>query len=90
MASTDHHDLWPPDHGPYIRYEPDDAPPWTPRPPNPFDRIPPRDLFSAGVAPECHLCWQSDKTRDLVRWVMTNHGHTLAEALDDLWEMGGL
>ncbi len=28
--------------------------------------------------------------RDLVRWAMKNHGHTLAEALEDLSEAGGL
>jgi hypothetical protein len=31
------------------------------------------------------------RVRERVRWVMQNHGLTLAERqLDDLWEMGGL
>jgi hypothetical protein len=43
-------DLWPADDdGLWIPYEPGDAPAWTPRPSNPFQRIPPQDLFEAGV-----------------------------------------
>lgn len=90
---TEHHYLWAPDHGPWVRYEPDDPALLSlrpPRPSNPFDCIPPRDLFAAGVTPECLLAWQSDRTRDLVWWCMANHNLTLAEALDDLHEMGGL
>ncbi len=52
--------------------------------------IAPRDLFAAGVDPNCLLCWLSDKKRDLVWWCIANHNLTLAEALDDLHKMGGL
>jgi hypothetical protein len=82
-------DLWPEDPGPWIRFEPDDLalltlPP--PKPNNPFDCIPPEKLFAAGVTPECYLCWQSDRTRDIVWSCLRNHPKLdLATALIHIW-----
>ena len=85
------HDLWPADHGPWIVHDPATFVPPPPRPSNPFDHIPPQDLFNAGVTPECYLCWQTDKTRDIVRWAMKNHpGVTITDVLEELWWVGGL
>jgi hypothetical protein len=84
-------DLWPADDdSPWIPYEPGDAPAWTPRPSNPFQRIPPQDLLEAGATPECYLCWQSERTREIVRWAMKHYsGLTIADAVEELWEHGG-
>jgi hypothetical protein len=47
------------------------------------------EMFERGiVTPGRYLGWQTPKTRELVRWIMQDHGLTLAEALDD-W-FGGL
>jgi hypothetical protein len=51
----------------------------------------PAELFERGiVTPERYLGWQTPDTRELVRWLMQIYGHSLAEALDDLWWFGGL
>jgi hypothetical protein len=84
-------DLWPADHGLYIRYDPATFVPPPPRPSNPFDSIPPGDLFDAGVTPECYLCWQSERIRDIVRSAMKDHpGLTIADAVEELWWHGGI
>jgi hypothetical protein len=61
-----------------------------PRPSNPFDCIPPHDLFAADVKPECYPCWRDDRYRDLILWCVNNHGLTIVEAVEELWEAGGL
>jgi hypothetical protein len=48
-------------------------------------------LFERGiVTSERFLCWQTPRTREHVRWLMENYGHSLAEALGDLFWFGGL
>ena len=51
----------------------------------------PQQLFERGiVTPERYLGWQTSKTRERVWRLMQTYGHSLAEALDDLWWVGGL
>ncbi|MGA8696692.1 MAG: hypothetical protein WB689_23220, partial [Xanthobacteraceae bacterium] len=40
------HDLWPADHGPWIAHDLATFVPPPPRPSNPFDHIPPQELFA--------------------------------------------
>lgn len=84
----EHHYLWQPTYGPWIRYELDDPallslPP--PKPDNRFDCIPPEELFAAGVTPECYLCWQTTEQRELIQSCLKNHPDLgLAAALPHL------
>jgi hypothetical protein len=56
-----------------------------------FAHLSPHELFERGlVTPSRYWAWLTPRTRDRVRRVMASHGHTLAEALDELWWMGGL
>jgi hypothetical protein len=43
---------------PWVRYEPEDAPPWTPPPFDPLSATSPQELFEHGMAtPEQYLSW---------------------------------
>ena len=57
-----------------------------------FARLSPHEMFERGlITPSRYWAWLTPRSRERVRWVMANHdGLTLAEALDDLWEVGGL
>ncbi len=78
--------------GPYVRYEPEDAPPWTPPPFDPFYATSPKELFEHGMStPEQYLSRQTQQTKDIVAWAIENHpGLTIAEVLEELWSVGGL
>jgi hypothetical protein len=77
---------------PWVRYEPDDAAPWTPPPFDPLNYTSPQELFEHGMAtPEQYLSWQTERTQDVVRRAMRHHpGLTIADALEELFWMGGL
>jgi hypothetical protein len=68
----------------WIRYDPEDAPPWTPPPFDPFYATSPKELFEHGMAtPEQYLSRQTERTRDIVHWAVKNHpGLTIADALE--------
>jgi hypothetical protein len=79
-------DLWPEDTGPWIRYDPEDTPPWTPRLSNKFDMIPPEELFAAGVTLGCYLCWLSDRDRAVIWSCLEQHpALDLPTALEHWW-----
>jgi hypothetical protein len=43
------------------------------------------------ATPEHYLSWQSESTKDIVRWAMKNYpGLTIADVLEELWCVGGL
>ena len=71
----------------WVRYEPEDAPPWRPTPPE----RPPEELFAAGLSPHRYWGWLSARDRQMVMDIMHHHpGLTLAETIEHLWWAGGL
>jgi hypothetical protein len=80
-----HNDEW-------IPYAPRTEPPWTPPPFDPFYATSPQELFEHGMAtPEQYLSLQTERTQNVVRRAMAHHPRlTIADALEELWWMGGL